>query len=152
MFKEPTPEKSPAQIKELQKFTPEDLEWFRNLEGNDGWVATDFKFCKNPQYFVVYGENNEKLGGVGVYDTEDDQNITHTVVASEFRGQGLASKFKLEIMEELGLDYFIGTVDLDNIASVKSIEKMPGIRRVSDEAYEKEFHKAKFRYDRPEND
>lgn len=45
-----------------------------------------------------------------------------------------------------------GTVDLDNAASLAAMAKIPGVKVVSDEGYEKEFHKKKFRFDTPKDD
>jgi RimJ/RimL family protein N-acetyltransferase len=84
-----------------------------------------------------------------VYDTDDEQNVTHTVVDPKHRGQGLAEKFKNDLMDRLDLPFVTLTIDLDNAASIRAAEKLPGIRRASDAEYEKEFHKAKFIYEKP---
>ena len=100
-------------------------------------------------------DKGEKLGIVGLYDTEDDKNISHTVVDPKFRGQGLAKEFKLKLLDHLNEDYFVATVDLGgpdrpaNEASIKALEKIPGIQVVSDKEYEQEFEKRKYRYDKP---
>ena len=67
-----------------------DAEYFRSLEGQNGWIALGQENCRNQRYFTVHGANGERLGIVGVYDTDDDQNLAHVVVDPRFRGQGLA--------------------------------------------------------------
>ncbi|MBI5654856.1 GNAT family N-acetyltransferase [Candidatus Uhrbacteria bacterium] len=135
------PEKGKARIGKLADF---DMAYFRELEGEHGWMALGQDFCKNQRYFTVLSHAGEKLGIVGVYDTDYEQNISHTVVDPRFRGQGLAMKFKEKLMAELGLPFLTLTIDLDNASSIRAAEKTPGIKKVSDAAYEQEFHKAKY--------
>ena len=132
-----------AEIKNLADF---DMAYFKKLEGKDGWIAIDQDNCKNQKYFTAIGSNGEKLGVIGVYDTDSDQNITHTVVDPKFRGQGLAAKLKDELMKNLALPFITLTIDLENTSSLKAAEKLPGVKRVSDEQYEKNYHKVKFIY------
>ncbi len=140
-------ESEKAQIKELNDFN---MKYFQELEGEDGWIAIGMDNCKNQKYFTAVDSKGEKLGIVGVYDTDDDQNITHTIVDPEFRGQGLATQFKDHLMENLDLPYITLIIDIDNEASLSAAEKLPGIKRVSDKNYEQEFHKVKFIYKKPE--
>ncbi|MBL7058506.1 GNAT family N-acetyltransferase [Patescibacteria group bacterium] len=139
-----------SEIKKIEKLGDFDMEYFKELEGDDGWIAIGMDNCSNQQYFTVLSLEGEKLGIIGVYDTEDDKNISHLVVDPKFRGQGLAAKFYNQIIKELGLPFTTLTINLNNQPSLKATEKMPGIKRVSDEAYEKEFKKAKFVYELPE--
>ena len=104
--------------------------------------------CKNQHYFIVYSDSGEKIGIIGVYDTDDDKNISHTVVDPKYRGQGLAGKFKDLLMDKLALPFITLTIDLDNKSSIKATEKMAGIKKVSDDDYEKEFHKVKYRFEK----
>lgn len=129
-----------------------DMAYFRQLEGADGWIALGQGNCHNQKYFTVLSDVGEKLGIVGVYDTDDEQNITHTIVDPKFRGQGLAFAFKKKLMDQVGLDSITLTIDLDNAASIKAAEKIPGIKKISDEAYEKEYHKAKYGYAKPNDE
>ena len=131
---------------ELQGLVDFDMEYFKEIEGKDGWIAIGQEGCTNQQYFTAIGSQGEKLGIIGVYDTVSDQNITHTVVDPKFRGQGVAAKLKDELMTNLALPFITLTIDLDNTSSLKAAEKLPGIKRVSDEQYEKDYHKAKFIY------
>jgi len=124
-----------------------DMKYFLEIAGEDRWIAIGQENCKNQQYFTVIGEKGEKLGVVGAYDTVEDQNITHTVVDPKFRGQGLAGKFKDQLMEKLDLPFLTMTIDLGNVASLKATGKLPGVKRVSDAEYEQDFHKAKFVYE-----
>ncbi|MFA5186106.1 MAG: GNAT family N-acetyltransferase [Patescibacteria group bacterium] len=126
-----------------------DMAYFRQLEGKDGWIAIGQGNCRNQNYFTVLSDAGEKLGIVGVYDTDDEENISHTVVDPKYRGRGLAMKFKERLMDELGLPFLTLTIDLDNTASIKAAEKIPGIKKVSDKAYEQEFHKAKYIQESP---
>jgi RimJ/RimL family protein N-acetyltransferase len=148
-FENPTPrieqKRTPADVASLQDFDPG---YFKKLEGEKGWIAIGQENCRNQKYFTVLGTSGEKLGIVGVYDTDDEKNVTHTVVDPKYRGQGLAVKFKDRLMDELGLDSITLTIDLNNESSLKATQKMPGVRRVSDEQYEQEFHKAKFIYEK----
>ena len=128
------------------------MAYFMALEGEKGWIALGQDNCRNQKYFTVLSDAGEKLGIVGVYDTDYEQNITHTVVDPRFRGQGLAWKFKQKLMDQVGLDSITLTIDLDNTFSIRAAEKIPGIRKVGDAEYEKEFHKAKYIYEKPADD
>lgn len=141
--------KDPKEMTDVKQLADFDMEYFKQLEGEDGWLALDKDNCQNQQYFIALSSQGEKLGIIGVYDTADDKNITHTVVDPKFRGQGLAGKFKDVIMDNLDLPFITLTIDLDNKASLRAAEKLPGIKKISDEQYEKEFHKAKYIYERP---
>lgn len=125
------------------------LNTLRNSKDLMGGYPSD-KNCKNQRYFTIVGENNEKLGIVGLYDTDDDKNISHTIVDPKYRGLGLAKDFKEKLLEQTGEHYYIATVSLDNAASLAAMEKIPGAKVVSSPEYEHEFNKRKFRYDRPE--
>jgi RimJ/RimL family protein N-acetyltransferase len=138
-----TAESEPTQCDHLGEF---DMDYFRSLEGETGWIAIGQDNCRNQQYFSVYDENGGKLGIVGVYDTDGDQNISHTIVDPSYRGQGLATKFKDLLMNKQELKFLTLTIDLDNKSSIRAAEKLPGVKKVSDEQYENEFHKAKFIY------
>lgn len=127
-----------------------DMDYFKSLEGEDGWIALGQENCTNQRYFTVLAEDGTKVGIVGVYDTEDDQNITHTVVDPKYRGQGLAAKCKDALMDSLGLSFVTLTISLDNTPSLKAAEKLHGVERISDAKYEADFHKAKYRFNRVE--
>ncbi|OGY88038.1 MAG: hypothetical protein A2233_04750 [Candidatus Kerfeldbacteria bacterium RIFOXYA2_FULL_38_24] len=131
---------------QVGEFSDFDMGYFQELEGEKGWIAIGQDNCRNPRYFTVTGVKGEKLGIVGVYDTAEDQNIIHTIVAPEFRGQGLARQFNERLMDKLRLPFITLTIDLENKPSLRAAEKSPGIKRVSDTKYEQEFHKAKFIY------
>lgn len=152
MEKMPTFESETKEITEVKELSDFDMEYFKQIEGENGWIAIGQENCKNQQYFTALGSKGEKLGIIGVYDTGIDKNITHTVVDPEFRGQRLAGKFKDILMENLDLPFVTLTIDLDNTASLRSAEKLPGVKRVSDEQYEKKFHKAKYIYERPKSE
>jgi|GEM_PF-1669018 len=132
----------------IGRFGDFDAEYFRSLEGKDGWIALGQENCRNQRYFTVHGANGERLGIVGVYDTDDDQNLAHVVVDPRFRGQGLAAKFKGRLMEEVDLPFLTLTIATSNTASLRATEKLPGVYRVSDAAYEQEFQKVKYRVER----
>ena len=149
MFNEPTLEQENKKIGEFAEF---DKSYFEELEGSDGWLALGDDFYENQKYFTVFSDKGDKLGIVGVYDTAEEKNVTHTVVDPKYRGQGLAAKFKEKLMTDLNLDFLTLTIDLDNEASIRAAEKLPGVKRVSDEAYEKEFHKAKYIYEKQKED
>jgi len=140
-------EQRSAKIKGLGEF---DLEYFQELEGKDGWLALGQENCLNQRYFTIIGSNTEKLGIVGVYDTDDEKNVTHTVVDPKYRGQGLAAKFKRQLMDELDLSFITMTIDPKNIASIRATEKLPGVKKVSDEKYEKDYNKVKYIYEKPQ--
>ena len=135
--------------REVGSLAPFDQEYFEELKGKDGWIALGQEYCSNARYFSIMGEDGEKLGIVGVYDTENEKNVTHTVVDSKYRGQGIAGKAKMKMMEQLGLHFLTMTVDLDNAASLRAVEKMEGVVRTSDETYEHNYHKARFEYRPP---
>lgn len=139
-------EQKNIEIKNIGEF---DMQYFQELEGENGWIAIGQENCMNQKYFTVFGDKNEKLGIVGVYDTPEEKNITHTVVDPKYRGQGLAAKFKQLLMEKLNLSFITMTISLENVASIKATEKLPGVRKVSDEQYEQDFHKVKYIYEKP---
>ena len=124
------------------------MAYFHSLEGQDGWIAMGSEFYKNSKYFTVLSETGEKLGIIGVYDTDEEKNVAHVVVDQKFRGKGLAAKFYDQLMEKLGLPFITLTIDLNNTASIRAAEKLPGIKKTSDPQYEKEFHKVKYVYER----
>jgi hypothetical protein len=143
---EPIREQELASAKALGDF---DMEYFRMIEGENGWIALGRDNCTNQRYFTVLGENNEKLGVIGVYDTAEEKNVTHTVVDPKYRGQGLAAQFKKILISGLDLPFLTMTINLDNEASVRATEKLPGVRKISDEKFEEEFKKAKYIYEPP---
>ncbi len=144
-----------AQIGALADF---DMKYFQQLvaNGEDDWIALGHDEYKNQRYFTVKDINGENLGFVGMYDTDTEKNITHTFVDQKYRGQGLALEFKTKLLDALNEDYYIATVNLNNSKSLSSMEnllkKNSGLKIVSDEAYEQEFHKRKYRFDRPKED
>ena len=142
-------EQGPAEIQSLGDF---DMQYFQEIEGQNGWLALGQENCMNQRYYTVYGSRGEKLGIVGSYDTSDEKNVTHTVVDKKYRGQGLAAKFKQRLMDELNLPFITMTISLENIASIRATEKLPGVKKVSDEQYEREFHKVKYVYEKPKEE
>ncbi len=146
----PTKEKELKQIKSLREFSDSDLDYFKELEGENGWIAYGDPTYQNVRYFVVDSDNDEHLGIVGLFDFEDQKNVTHAVVDPKFRGQGLAQKFLDKITKELDLKFYICTVDLDNVSSLRAMGKNPNLLRVSDADYEEKYHKVKFQYEKSE--
>ncbi len=144
-LKQPLQEREPVEIQNLGDF---DLQYFQELVGKNGWLAIGQENCEDQRYFTVYGSNGEKLGIVGVYNTADEKNVTHTVVDPKYRGQGLAAKFKQHLMDELNLPFVTMTIDLENTSSIQATEKLPGVKKVSDKQYEQDFHKVKYIYER----
>ena len=146
-YQTPIVEKEPAKIRWFEKF---DMQYFQELEGQDGWIALGQENCSNQRYFTVYGEAGEKLGIIGVYDTDEEKNVTHTVVDPKYRGQGLASRFKQMLVNELNLPFITMTISLENTASIRATEKLPGVKKISDEQYESDFGKVKYLYENPQ--
>lgn len=127
-----------------------DMDYFKSVEGEGGWIALGQENCTNQRYFTVCTEDGEKVGIVGVYDTEDDKNFIHYVIGPEYRGQGLAAKCTHAIIDTLNLPSVVFTINLDNMPSLKATEKLPGVQKVSDAKYEADFHKAKYVLAKPE--
>lgn len=144
------PQFSPEQAR-IGALVDFDMEYFQQLvaNGEDDWIALGHDEYKNQRYFTVKDTNNENLGFVGMYDTNTEKNITHTFVDPKYRGQGLALEFKTKLLDAIGEDYYIATVNLNNSKSLSAMEKIKGIKVVSDETYEREFNKRKYRFDRP---
>lgn len=145
----------PPEVKENKEIKVEgladfDMEYFKTLEGEDGWIALGQKNCKNQKYHTVIGEGGEKLGIVGVYDTEDEQNVTHIVIDPKYRGKGLVPKFYDALMDKEKLNTLVATIDRKNRPSIISHERA-GFTKVSDEAYENEFDKFKYKYEKPQD-
>lgn len=154
----PNPEMSsqPPEVKENKEIKVErlgdfDLEYFKTLEGEDGWIAIGQENCKNQKYFIVVGDSGEKLGIVGVYDTEDEQNITHIVIDPKYRGKGLVQQFYDALMSRENLTTLTATIDRKNRPSIVSHERA-GFKKISDDAYENEFDKFKYKYKKPKNE
>jgi L-amino acid N-acyltransferase YncA len=141
-------EKKEIKVKGLADF---DLEYFKKLEGEDGWIALGQKNCKNQRYHTVVGGDGEKLGIIGVYDTEDEQNVTHIAIDPKYRGKGLVPQFYDVLMDKEKLDTLVATIDRKNRPSIISHERA-GFKKVSDEAYEEEFDKFKYKYEKPKNE
>jgi RimJ/RimL family protein N-acetyltransferase len=147
----PNPEKKKIPIKGLEDF---DMQYFLDIAEGDTWIALDSEDYQNQRYFTVMGENGERLGIVGVFDTEQEKNVTHTVVDPKFRGNRLGPQFKYLLMEKLGLPYITLTVNRNNEKSIKSIQSIISsskednqpfeIKKISGDAYEEEFDKHKF--------
>lgn len=137
-----------AEREEIQSLGAFDADYFKEIDGQDGWNALGEENCTNQQYFTVYGTGGKKLGIVGVYDSNEDKNLAHAVVEKKYRGQALAAKFYQHLLDTLKLPFITLTVNLDNTASLRATEKLPGVRKTSDEKYEQEFHKAKYVYER----
>lgn len=144
------PEMQEEEIK-VEGLADFDMEYFKTLEGEDGWIAIGQENCKNQKYYTVIGDGGEKLGIVGVYDTEDEQNITHIIIDPKYRGKGLVSKFYEALMNAEKLNTLIATIDRKNRPSIISHERA-GFKKVSDEVYENEFDKFKYRYEKPQNE
>jgi RimJ/RimL family protein N-acetyltransferase len=142
------PPKIEQETFEIRNLCDFDMEYFKQLEGQDGWIALGQENCTNQQYFTAVGGNHEKLGIIGVYDAADEKNVIHTVVDPKYRGHGLAAKFKMQLMEKLNLPFITMTINIDNIASIKATEKISGVKKISDEQYELEFHKVKYIYEK----
>lgn len=142
----PRPEQTALEISKLGDF---DMEYFHKLEGENGWIAFGLDNCKNQRYFTVLGSAGEKIGIIGIYDTDEDKNVAHIVVDGKYRGRGLAPKIYQKIVDELNLPFIILTINLTNASSIRAAEKMAGIDRVSDAEYEKMYQKAKYIYRSP---
>ena len=140
----PNQETESKKIGSLAEF---DMDYFKSIIGERDWIAIGMENCKNQQYYTVLSTTGEKLGIIGVYDTDDDQNIVHYVTDPRHRGHGLAGKFVVRITSELNLPYTTLTIDLGNAPSISAAEKIPGIKKTSDERYEEEFHKVKYVYE-----
>lgn len=125
-----------------------DAEYFFSLEEEDGWSAFSQEGCENVRYFTVYGGNSdeERLGIVGVYDYGEDKNIVHGVVDPRFRGRGLAAEFYKRLLHECHLPFLTMTINANNAASLRSMEKLQGVQRVSDDSFEQATGKVKFLY------
>ncbi len=127
-----------------------DMDYFKSLEGEGGWIALGQENCTNQRYFTACAEDGEKIGIVGVYDTEDDKNIIHYVIRPEYRGQGLSAKCTHAIIDTLNLPSVIFTINLDNTPSLKAVKKIPGIQKVSNARYENDYQKEKYVLTKPE--
>ena len=123
-----------------------DRKFFNKISGKDSFNALNFKSLKNVHYFTVINAKNIPVGIIGIYDTNDDKYISHTVVKKEYRGKFYSKIFKDLIIKKLNLPYLTLTIDINNTNSVKSALKLQGIKKVSDENYEKKYHKYKFIY------
>lgn len=62
-------EKEKPEVKEFGVF---DINYFKELEGEDGWLALGDDNYSNQHYFTVYGDNHEKIGIIGVFDTSEE--------------------------------------------------------------------------------
>lgn len=142
-------DKMKAEKPQIGNLAAFDLAYFKRLSGPNGWLAIGQSGCKNQRYFTVLGSDGNKLGIVGLYDTDDETNVSHTIVDPKYRGLGLAEEFKDKLLETTGESYYVATVDLDNAPSLAAMSKIPGIQVASDAEYESRYHKRKFRFERP---
>lgn len=143
------PERNEQESVVVTKLGEFDRQYFQEIEGEDGWLALDQEYCRNQQYFTVFGSKREKLGIVGVFDAADELNAVHPVVDKKFRGQGLAAQFMLKLMDDLNLPFITMIIPIDHTASIRATEKIPGVRKVSDKHYEEEFRKVKYVCENP---
>jgi len=107
------------------------------------------------RYFTVLGVSGEKLGIIGVYNTDDDKNAINIIIDPKYRGLGLAAQFYDLLIDTLNLPFVTLTIDYDphrpddpsftNIRSMRAAEKLPGVERVYEKRFE-EIQKAKFIY------
>ena len=127
-----------------------DEEYFYSIskDGEDEWKAIGIENCQSQKYYTVVSENNVRLGIVGIYNTDNEQNITHIIIDPKFRGKGLLPKFYDLLLQEEKPSFLTATIKVDNISSVKSHEKA-GFRKISDDEYEKKFQKYKYRLELP---
>lgn len=133
-----------VQFGELVDF---DQKYFQSID-RDGWLALGNDEYENVQYFTAVSRDGAKLGIIGKYDFGEEKNVVHIVVDPKYRGLGWARKLESELMEITGVDFLTLTIDLDNESSLRSVQKLPGVKRISDERYEKDYHKAKFIYEK----
>jgi hypothetical protein len=124
---------------------PFDETYFRGLDMGvtDHWLPPDIR-----RYRTVVSSNGVRLGIVGLFPCWESENTSHTVVDAAHRGQGLATLFKHKLMDELGVSEITLVVRLDNTPSIRSVEKLPNVERVSDCHYEKRNSKVKYLYKR----
>ena len=137
---------STVYVKELVEFNPEiDMSYLQQIDpdGENAWSAFGMENCFNLRYFIVVGNNGQRLGIVGVYDTADEVNITHVVIDPKYRGKGLLPKFYQQLMARTGCTKLVATIDRENMASIISHERA-GFIKTSDEAYQEEFNKFKY--------
>jgi len=130
---------------ELAEF---DKDYFYSIseDSKEEWKAIGMENCKNQRYYTVIGENNVKLGIVGIYDIEDERNITHIIIDPKFRGKKLLKKFYDQLLQKEKPSFLTATIKIDNMPSIKSHEKA-GFIKISNKEYEKEFQKYKYRLD-----
>jgi predicted GNAT family acetyltransferase len=150
MFEKPGATTEPRERPQIGHLDHFDSDYFKQLEGPDGWMAIGQENCRNQRYFTVMSTTGEKLGIVGMYDTDEDKNISHTVVDPKYRGMGLAKDFKEKLLDQTGEQFYIATVNLNNASSLAAMQKISDAKAISTPEYEREFNKRKFRYDRPE--
>jgi len=123
-----------------------DLNYFQSIAGqDDNWIAIGMDNCFNQKYYIVQDEDSNKIGIVGMYDTNDEKNLTHILIDPNYRGLGLLKEFYKLLRQKENPVYLIATIDIKNISSIKSHEKA-GFRKISNEKYEKDFHKFKYKY------
>ena len=128
-----------------------DEAYFRSIadDGKDEWIALGMENCRNQKYYTVFDDTGNKVGIVGMYDTDTEQNLTHVVVDQKYRGQGLVKQFYKKLLEADGVDSLVATVSIGNVRSVRAHEKA-GFMKTSDAAYEQTFGKYRFVYESPD--
>ena len=144
----------PIEIGDLVDF---DREYFDDIKSRDKRLRVPNFDDHSYRYFTVLSTDGRKLGIIGIYDAGGDKNLTDTIVDPNYRGRGLAKKFKDALMEKLDLPFVTLTIDYDkyapnepsrnNIKSLRAAEKLPGVERIDDPNYTR-IQKAKFIYRR----
>ncbi len=135
----------------MVQLTNFDADYFHSLEGENAWIALGSekyqKDYNNQKYFTVIDAEGEKLGIVGIFDFDQQKNLTHIVIDPKYRDKGLLKNIYHKLMEKTGAKFLIATIDAKNIASKKAHEKA-GFIKISDEEFENEFQKFKYKYER----
>lgn len=134
----------------MVKLTNFDADYFHSIESDDAWIAIGTEEYQtnysNQKYFTVIDVDNKPLGVVGIFDSHDQKNLTHIVIDPKHRNKGLLKDIYFALMEKVGVRFLIATINVKNIASKKAHEKA-GFIKISDEAFENEFQKFKYRYE-----
>ena len=119
---------------------PEIIRFFRNpkpllLHDHLDWFRNSYlKNNKRFDFIISDKFRAEKIGTVGVSDINYEKNsceISFMVAEQNYRRKGLASEAIMSLMDRIleeGIDVFFAEIHKDNIASIRTVEKLGYMR------------------------
>ena len=96
---------------------------------------------KNIRSFNILNDKNNAVGVIEIFDNEEYENITNTIIDIEYRGNGYALEAKKTLLIELDLPYLMFFIKRNNISSLKSVNKLDNLIKISSPEWEDIYDK-----------